>query len=154
MREVWPLRYWISFSPIASSPESSRWAMPHKTAWFAARKALSHAVLKATSVSLGFVQLDLMENTLEMHSAAAPGEALLKQPQLRRKTPQDASFSLWSARRAELPRGEPPPHARFCGAGGNPGGGRSHRKAPRSGGWQSIRTGTPLTVASSPEGLS
>ena len=42
------------------------------------------------------------------------------QPQTYRKTPQDAFFSPWFARRAMLPGGESPPHAGFCGAGGNP----------------------------------
>jgi hypothetical protein len=80
------------------------------------------------------VPLDAIENTLEVHPAVAPGEGLSQQPHLYRMTPQDASFSPWSAPRAMLPGGEPPPHPGVCGAGGNPRSGRSHGKAMRPGG--------------------
>jgi len=85
-------------------------------------------------------RLDAIENTLEVHPAVALGEGLSQQPHLYRMTPQDASFSSWSARRAVLPSGEPLPHAGFGGSGTNPGSGTSRGKALRSGGFRSIKT--------------
>ena len=41
------------------------------------------------------VRLDAIENSLELHPAVAPGEGLINQPHLYRKTPQDTSFSPW-----------------------------------------------------------
>ncbi|MCY3015272.1 MAG: hypothetical protein NT171_11335, partial [Planctomycetota bacterium] len=74
-------------------------------------------------------RLDAIENTLEVHPAVAPGEGLSQQPHLYRMTPQDASFSPWSARRAMLPGGEPPPHPGFAAREGTrEGGGRMARR--------------------------
>lgn len=57
-REVWPLRRWISSTPMAAMPERSRWARPHSTTCFA------DLFLDETPVSL-----DVVENALELHPA-------------------------------------------------------------------------------------
>ncbi len=96
-----------------------------------ASPAATRAIHPLHRVHEGLERFDAIENTLEVHPAAASAKRLTKQPHLLPKSAARCSYLSWPARRATLSGGLSPPHA---------GCSRSRGEPPQAGGgWRTAR---------------